>query len=66
MNRVFANNCSLTFDSHFLKDYLYRVARRMLNANNLFFKRWFCHKYFQLKKKREISYQYIVFIGEYS
>lgn len=49
MNRDFANNCCLTFDSdsHVLKDYLYRVARRMLNANNLFFKRWFCHKYFQ-------------------
>lgn len=52
MNRVFANNCSLTFDSHFLKDYLYRVARRHVECEQFIFQKMVLSQILPIKEEK--------------
>lgn len=52
MNRDFANNCSLTFDSHVLKDYLYRVARGHVECEQFIFQKMVLSQKLPIKEEK--------------
>lgn len=54
MNRDFANNCCLTFDSdsHVLKDYLYRVARRYVECEQFIFQKMVLSQILPIKEEK--------------
>lgn len=54
MNRDFANNCSLTFDSHVLKDYLYRVARGHVECEQFIFQKMVLSQILPIKEEKSI------------